>query len=321
MVDAHNRRLAAARALEGLAGGGAHWAGFAEHVAPADCVGRVGPAGAGVDAVEPRAVALEPGVHEWFGEEGGGEVWLPPMAVLIDLAWAAVGRVEGRAGGRAGGRVVWVGRRCWAYPPSLVRRAGAGDAGPDRSLLDRALLDQSVFVDVRARGEGVWAIEQAARCAGVALVIGDGRGLSIAESRRLQLAASAGAGGAGGAGGTAVLLARPSWERGEISAARTRWQVRALGVRALPRADGTSGTSGHDTSGERQGWAVELLRCKGLRPEMTTRGARRWVVRRRYDTGTLGDWDVDGRGHGRAAGDGGVAAVVVDRSAAATRTA
>jgi hypothetical protein len=55
---------------------------------------------------------------------------------------------------------------------------------------DQRLLDRSVFVDPATPAERVWAIELALRCAGVAAVIADGTALSMAESRRLQLAAT-----------------------------------------------------------------------------------------------------------------------------------
>jgi len=43
-----------------------------------------------------------------------------------------------------------------------------------------------------SRAERAWAIEQAARCGAVGMVVGDGAGLAMAESRRLQLAAPVG---------------------------------------------------------------------------------------------------------------------------------
>lgn len=237
-------------------------------------------------------LALRSGLHEWFAGDGRGRgsAWLPPMGVLIGLAWRAIGSAM-LPGAGPSRRVVWVGRRCWPYPPALVRH------GPDGA--DRRLLDASVFVDPASRQERVWAVELAARCAGVGIVIGDGGGLSMAESRRLQLATK----------NTPLLLARPAWEAHELSAARTRWQVLPLAM--------------DETEGERcQGWAVELLRCKGLRPE-TPGNARRWVVRR--DHGTV--WNtsrsadqIEDAWHRWPAGDGGVAAAVGDGSHPASRT-
>lgn len=218
------------------------------------------------------------GLHEWFASEhrSWNSAWLPPMAMLIGLAWSAI-EAEPRR------RVVWVGRRCWPYPPALVGRDPGGS--------DRRLLDASVFVDPASKQERVWAVELAARCVGVGVVIGDGSGLAMAESRRLQLASK----------DTPLLLARPAWEICELSAARTRWRVSPLVV------DATGGDC-------RQGWAVELLRCKGLRPE-TAGGARRWTVRRDHGTGRIEDAWLEW-----SAGDGGVAAAVGDGSDRTPRT-
>ena len=238
------------------------------------------------------AIPLVGGLHEWFAEDDPARksAWLPPMGVLIGLARRALG--SGTASGAdRGRRAVWVGRRCWPYPPALVRHGSDGS--------DRRLFDASVFVDPASRQERVWAIEIAARCVGVGVVIADGSGLAMAGSRRLQLAAK----------DTPLLLARPSCEIRELSAARTRWQVSPLVVRETE-------------DGRCQGWAVELLRCKGLRPE-TPGDTRRWVVRQ--DHGTT--WDtsrstdrIEDAWHRWSAGDGGVATAVDDGSDPASRT-
>lgn len=209
------------------------------------------------------------------------------MAVLIGLAWRALA-----CDASGCGRVVWVGRRCWPFPPALVVRDVNG-------VCDRRLLERSVFVDTGLMAERVWAVEQSARCVGVAAVVADGSGLGMADSRRLQIAAA----GGGAEKGRAVLLARPAWERAALSAARTRWRV-------CPDA-------GVGDAGPRQGWVVELLRCKGvgagLQGGLNGGGVRRWAVRRDHATGHVGEW--------RAAVHGGVAGDVVDRPGAAARTA
>lgn len=184
-------------------------------------------------------------IHEWFGLMGGEHprcrLWLPPVAVLAHLAGRSL-----EAG--SGSWVVWVGRRCWPYPRSFRGREGA------------RLLARSIFVDAETIGERVWAIDLALRSRAVAAVVGDGHGLSMSESRRLQLAA--------GTGRTLGLLARPICDLGEISAAWTRWRVApAPSTNAEPR------------------WTIELLRCKGT--GVASEEARRWVVRRDHATGSL----------------------------------
>jgi len=215
-------------------------------------------------------LALRPGVvHEWIC--GGLECsqhrkrwWAPPLAVLASCAKQRATHADA-----ASGQVIWVGNKCWPYGQSLIERGPSASAevlGGIHSGL--SLLSRSIFVDPADRVERVWAIEQAVRCSGVAAVIADGSGLKMPETRRLQLAAEASQ--------ALVFLARPPWEAKASSAAHTRWRVTP--VPAIR----------HE-----QAWRVELLRCKGVQP---FGDARRWVVRREYATGRMGEWqacDVD----------------------------
>ena len=71
----------------------------------------------------PRSLATTPGVHEWMGDSPAR---IPPLTVLIDLAWDAIApaAVDNPGGGPEvspaqpprPGRVVWIGRGCWPYP-------------------------------------------------------------------------------------------------------------------------------------------------------------------------------------------------------------
>lgn len=302
----------------------------------------------GADPNAGWSLSLQPGLHEWFASEAEPQSrghaprsrdWLPPLTILIGLAQRAISKSEGR--------VAWVGQRCWPYPPALVTLEG-----------DRRLLDRSIFIDpseasgaagaVRrntARGvaERVWAIENAARCPGMAVVVADGAGLSMPDSRRLQLAAEASA----RRRGAAVLLARPPWEREELSAARTRWWITPS-----PPSGGDAGEGAGEADRYGRAWTVELLRCKGLGRSLRKRqgagsgtrtrvgtgvgmaretfetagGARRWTVRR--DHVTCGIRHREDR-HGEPdrwarpaeAVDGRLAPGVVDRPAQAFRTA
>lgn len=252
----------------------------------------------GNGGADPWQIASQSGLHEWFAgglepspprQDRGRRPWLPPMAVLIGLAWKAVESDPW-------GRVVWVGRRCRPYQLALVRREGVASG-------DRRLLDRSVFVDTAESRAGhrerVWAIELAARCVGVGAVIADGSGLTMAESRRLQFAAAGGVQRTG----VPVLIARPPWEQRDLSAARTRWRVSHL----------PAGVIGEGGS-RRQGWAVELLRCKGLRPALMTGGARRWTVRRDHATE-----QITMETEAQSPGDGGVDAQVVHGPGSAAR--
>ncbi len=182
------------------------------------------------------------GIHDWFtppaGPDAPAERRFPPLGVLAGVA------LDDIADRPPGGRVLWIGRRCWPYPPSLVGPGG-----------DQRLLERSVFVDPPTRDERLWAIDVALRSPAALVVIADGAGLTMAGSRRLQLAAEA--------GGTIGLLARPHHERGELSAAATRWLVSPGPADRLRPAAPT--------------WTVELLRRKGLRP--IAEDARQWAVR------------------------------------------
>lgn len=160
------------------------------------------------------------GLHEWWGAMPDAR------AVCVQLAWRAIAQ-DDRAQPGAWRHVAWVGRDAWPAPGDLVRGLRAplawmfgGKAA--RSWPDARLHDRSLLVDVPPHDAGarLWAIEQAARCGGVCAVVADGRGLDLAATRRLQLAASG-----------VLLLAlrgperRPGARRASPSACATRWTV------------------------------------------------------------------------------------------------
>jgi protein ImuA len=180
-------------------------------------------------------------IHDWMASPQSGKPG-PSHSPALDVLLGVVGMVL--IDQVSTGRVLWIGRRCWPYPPSLVGQSGY-----------RRLLERSVFVDTPTRDERLWAIDVALRSSAALVVVADGAGLTMAGSRRLQLAAEA--------GGTVGLLARPHNERGELSTAATRWLVSPGPVDGADPARPT--------------WTVELLRRKGLRP--IAEDARRWAVR------------------------------------------
>jgi hypothetical protein len=186
-------------------------------------------------------------VHEWFGDAAERPNWLPPLTVLSHLARRAA-RVASDAS--RGAEIVWIGARCWPYPVALAR----GEA-----------LERHLFVDAPTCDQRVWATELALRSRGVACVVADASGLKMSDTRRLQLAAAE-------SGGIA-FLARPPWERRELSAAATRWL-------ATPQPGADSAVCFPDPH-----WRLELLRCKGLRP--VPEDARSWIVRLDHATGDV----------------------------------
>lgn len=190
--------------------------------------------------------------HEWFHGEAGLETdwqsrptdWHPPLGLLMHLARQAM------TGGDGAGWCVWIGRRCRPFAHGLAHE----------SMGREGVLGRSLWVDPPDAAGRLWAVDLAARCRGVRIVVADGSGLDMAATRRLQLAAEA--------GGTLVLLTRPMSERKVLSAAATRWQV-------TPRVS--------DSPWPR--WELELLRCKGLQRGMGMESQRTWLLERTHQRG------------------------------------
>ena len=177
---------------------------------------------------EPAAEPMPwPGVlHEVFtaaGEEAQRFSSHHPFPAGILIGWAR--RQLGQGKGRM---TVWIGRRVWPYP----------------LVLDRAgLLGGSFFVDAKDNNQRLWAAELALQCSAVATVIADGSDFAMPATRRLQLISRQSE--------TLMLLARPSRDERQLSAAGARWRI---------SADCMCGEPGWSQ------WKVELLRCKGVRP-------------------------------------------------------
>ncbi len=193
-----------------------------------------------LDAALPEGGLPLGAVHELIAADAGD-------GAVYGLAAHWLGLAQRR---EAGKWVLWCGSTDRLYAPGL-RNAG---------------LDPSRLVTVRAhRDEDVlWVLEEALRCRDLAGAVAEIDGLSLAQSRRLQLAAEA--------GGLGFLLRRARVAGGEglgASAAVTRWRIAALpstgparGMLAAPR------------------WRLDLMRCRGGRPAS-------WIVEGRKD-GTPG---------------------------------
>jgi protein ImuA len=165
----------------------------------------------------------------------------------------------------------------WCSGTDDLYGPGLADCGlaPERLILTRARNDR----------EALWAMEEGLRSPVLAAVVGEVSALSLAASRRLQLAAEA-------SGVTAFALRR--WRSGDAAArqrqapnaALTRWRVAAL-PGALAGEPGVG----------RPLWRVELWRCRG---------------------GVPVEWMVEA---GDATGHVSLAAALADRPAAAFRPA
>jgi len=138
-----------------------------------------------------------------------------------------------RLAARSGRSALWLTRDADLHAPGLVRYG----LTPDRLVLARG----------RRPSDLLWALEEAARSAAIAAVVGEVEVADLTASRRLQLAAEAG-------GVTTILLRRRGAET--TSSAVTRWRVAALG--SLPVADEPG--IGHPC------WQLDLLRCRAGRP-------------------------------------------------------
>jgi len=118
-----------------------------------------------------------------------------------------------------------------------------------------------ILVQARSDAELLWAMEEGLKCRALAAVVGELDELTLAASRRLQLAAE-------GSGVTAFVLRRQSraaavplmMEAARPLAAVTRWRIAAL----PGRPQGEPGLAP-------ERWLVELWRCRGGVPA-------RWVV-------------------------------------------
>jgi len=97
-----------------------------------------------------------------------------------------------------------------------------------------------IFARASKPAERLWAMEEGLRSGAFAAVLGEGVSSDLTATRRLQLAAEAGA--------TTALLLLPYRLSGGISAALTRWQVTAVPV---------------EEDSEAARWQIELKRCRG----------------------------------------------------------
>ena len=236
------------------------------------------------------------------------DIWLPPLGAAIGWLWRLIdwichGRVieesDSRpAASRESGHILWVGARVFPHTRALV----GGLRGDPRQTPDTRLLDRSWFVDVpdspeggrptsrrrgrgRGRGRGrdrsvasrnrsnhrTWILEQAIRCPGVTAVVADAEGLPMACTRRLHLALRQ---SESQGHRVLVLLLRPPWDRGEISAATSRWSVSptAHDAKAI-RDEGMSAISGVPRLVGAEpvrfcepgtvAWRLQMLHCKG----------------------------------------------------------
>ncbi|MBE9601909.1 ImuA family protein [Pedobacter sp. MC2016-24] len=116
-----------------------------------------------IEAAFPGGVFPRKGIHEFICET-------PDQVAATDgfvAGLLSVLMAEGTG-------CVWISTSRRLFPPSLAAF--------------NVETDQIIFVDVRSDREALWVMEEALRCDGLAAVVAEVDGLSLVESRRLQLA-------------------------------------------------------------------------------------------------------------------------------------
>ena len=143
-----------------------------------------------------------------------------------------------------GGACIWIGVRQNIFPPGLA----AFGVEPDRL----------VFVDVRREKEGLWAVEEALKCEGLAAVVGEISNVSFLESRRFQLAVEQSR--------VTGFLLRDRPRSSDPIASVARWRVTPMvGGREDSGAGDRAGMVAPIPGVGFPRWNVELLRMRGGR--------------------------------------------------------
>ncbi|HEY3919036.1 MAG TPA: hypothetical protein VGL83_14670 [Stellaceae bacterium] len=193
---------------------------------------------------------------EGLGQTAGSVLPFAIPAIDSALPWgglplAALHAVESAGAGKDGAAAMFLAGILarlaparpvlWCLPQADLHAPGLALAGLAAARL--------LLVRVPQEREILWVLEEGLRSRALAAVVGEVDALSIAASRRLQLAAE-------NSGVTAFVLQRSGEQAAAASAAVTRWRVAAL-----PSAPAV----GEPGIGQAL-WRVELLRCRGGMP-------------------------------------------------------
>ncbi|MDB5316082.1 MAG: hypothetical protein JWO24_1926 [Rhodospirillales bacterium] len=200
-----------------------------------------------------RAIKLSPAIDAalpWGGLARAG---------LHEITGPDIGAVTAFAAlilARTENTVLWIGPEPNAWPPGLARFG--------------LRPEHLVFVHAGSAQDGLWAMEESLRCPGIGGALLELREIDLTAARRLQLAAES--------GGPIGLLLRGDAETGQASPALTRWRVSPI-----------AGTGAAHDLGD-PGWRLELLRCRGGKPQS-------WETRWRASTDSLTTDDDDVANH------------------------
>jgi protein ImuA len=148
-----------------------------------------------IEAVFPDGVFPKRSIHEF-------------ITVIPEHAAASDGFIAGLLASlmQDGAACVWVSTSRRLFPASL----SAFNVVPERII----------FIDVNTEREALWITEEALKCEGLAAVVAELNGISLIESRRLQLAVE-------GSGVTGFIL-RKDGSKTASTAASARWQISPL---------------------------------------------------------------------------------------------
>lgn len=133
-----------------------------------------------------------------------------------------------------GAGCVWIGTRRRLFPTSL----SAFGVEPDRII----------FIDVKSEKEVLWIMEEALNCDGLAAVVAEVDGLSLIESRRLQLAVEE--------SGIPGMIIRKDERRMASTVSNARWRI--VPIPSMDE-DGLPGVGFPR-------WKVELLKVRSGSP-------------------------------------------------------
>jgi len=146
------------------------------------------------------------------------------------------------------GLIAWIGKQCWPNPYLLQKTIPQTD--------DIGWNDRSLFIDPPNATQRWWAITQMLRASCVFAVVADASGLTLAMSRRLQIAAQK--------GGSLAFLIRPPKELAKTSASQTKWHIEhAPSETDFPQ------------------WKLELVRARSVAVPKS------WIIQSNIENGQL----------------------------------
>lgn len=129
-----------------------------------------------------------------------------------------------------GGITFWISTSRTLFPPALVQFALEAE--------------RFVFIDVRKEKDVLWAVDEALKCSAISAVVGEVGGLSLTESRRLQLAVEQSQ--------VTGFVLRKNYRNTNNTACFTRWKISSLPSEPVDDLPGIGFPK----------WRVELLKFR-----------------------------------------------------------